>query len=105
MENPEPQEVLTESRQTVRIADMDNETSIDQRPRRKYSELAAKPIMIYPQSAEQRALFEEAARADNRKLSPFIVHVVAEYLQQRKSAETPEGRLEEARKRMMQRTA
>ena len=78
--------------------------------RRKYRELEVKPIMIYPQSAEQRRLFEEAARADNRKLSPFIVHVVQKHLHSPQQTtpetrQTPQERLEEARQRFIQRTA
>ena len=79
--------------------------SIDSGSRRKYSDMSAKPIMIYPQSAEQRELFEAAARADNRKLSPFIVHVVMQFIKAQEMSGSPEGRLEEARKRLMQRTA
>jgi hypothetical protein len=61
--------------------------------------------MIYPQTAEQRRLFKAAADRENRKLSPFIIHVVMEYLRQQEMTQTPEGRLEEARRRMIQRTA
>ena len=78
---------------------------IDSGNRRKYSDMSAKPIMIYPQSAEQRELFEAAARADNRKLSPFIVHVVMQFIKAQETAGSAQGRLEEARKRLMQRTA
>lgn len=48
--------------------------------RRKYSEMQVKPVMIYLQTQEQRDMFDAAAAADNRKLSPFIVHAVTQYI-------------------------
>jgi hypothetical protein len=89
------EDTLTQNKQMANVAVMSDE------PRRA----KVKPIMIYPQTGEQRKLFKAAADRENRKLSPFIVHVVQEYLRQQEMTQTPEGRLEEARRRMIQRTA
>jgi hypothetical protein len=72
---------------------------------RLYRDLPARPIMIYPQSNDQRQVFEAAAAAEKRKLSPFIIWAVSEYIRMKGLAETPEGRLEMARKRLAEKTA
>jgi hypothetical protein len=110
-------ELLTTCLQSDKVPDMDTttetvaeeavqEAGVKQRPAaRMYRDLPAKPIMVYPQSDEQRKEFEQFAALENRKLSPFIVHVVSEYIRLKKLTDTPEGRLEEARRRIAQRTA
>ena len=74
MENMSDHDLLTQNRQMANVAVMSNEPEGDDKPPK------VKPIMIYPQSAEQRALFKAAADRENRKLSPFIVHVLNDYL-------------------------
>jgi hypothetical protein len=67
---------------------------------RQYGDLPARPIMIYPPSEADRSEFEEVAREEGRKLSPFIVWVVKQYIRDKRLADSPEGRLAEARKRL-----
>ena len=50
--------------------------SANGRVNRKYTELATTPIMIYPRTWEQRVAIVEAAKADGRGLSNFILTVL-----------------------------
>jgi hypothetical protein len=90
METMSDQETLTQNRQMANVAVM----SDDDQKQRKDNDDAVKPIMIYPQSAEQRRLFKEAADLENRKLSPFIVHVVSEYVRKQKRSRLAAERTE-----------
>jgi hypothetical protein len=68
---------------------------------RPYRNLPARPIMIYPNSPEQRQAFEKGAKAECRSLSGFIVYVVRQYIKQMRrevpppaaAPETPEARM------------
>jgi hypothetical protein len=93
--------VATDSKEPIPITEAEEKRA----PARLYRDLPARPIMIYPQSNDQRQLFEAAAAAEKRKLSPFIIWAVSEYIRMRGLAETPEGRLEIARKRLSEKTA
>ena len=64
-----------------------------------YKNLPARPIMVYPRSAEEREAFEEMAKEEHRRLSPFIVNVVSEYIRRKRLSQTAEGRLEATRQR------
>lgn len=75
-------------------------TEVSARPKARSRNLPAKPIMIYPSSDEQRRLFEEAAAEENRKLSPFVVWAVSQYIEMKRAGLTATGRLEEARRRL-----
>jgi hypothetical protein len=100
-------ESLTQNKQIAKVAVMSDDVGNEPK-RRKNSRIddeVVKPIMIYPKTMEQRRLFKEAADRENRKLSPFIVYVVSEYLRKQEMAETAEGRLAEASKRFIQKTA
>jgi len=56
-------------------------TPIEKRPvARKYEDLPARPIMVYPKSAEQRDRFEAAAKASGKGLSPYMVEIVEQHL-------------------------
>lgn len=71
-------------------------TTTKQQPAmRYYRDLPAKPIMVYPSSPEQREEFEVAAAAEGRKLSPFILWAVQQYI-----ASIPTVRIEAARQRL-----
>lgn len=72
-------ETLTQNRQIANVAIMENAPEAAPEVEEK-----VKPIMIYPQSAEQRRMFKEAADLDNRKLSPFIVHVLTEHIRKQR---------------------
>jgi hypothetical protein len=59
-----------------------NTTLTEKRPAaRKYEDLPARPIMLYPKTAEQRDRFEAASKAAGKGLSPFIVELVEQHLQ------------------------
>jgi len=45
-----------------------------------YSDLPARPIMLYPPSEEQRKVIEKAAGANHQKLSPYILNLVQEHI-------------------------
>ncbi len=51
-----------------------------QNKKEKYRKLPAKPIMIYPQSDEQRAAFVAAGEKSGRSMSAFIVSTVESHL-------------------------
>jgi hypothetical protein len=76
-------EALTQNMQITNVATMENEQEVEPKRRKDGSELA-RPIMIYPKTPEQRKMFEDAAKLDNRKLSPFIVHVLTEHVRKQR---------------------
>jgi hypothetical protein len=70
-------------------------TPIEKRPViRKYEDLPARPIMVYPKTAEQRDRFQAAAEAQGKGLSPYIVEVVEQHLKD-------EERMQELRDRQL----
>jgi hypothetical protein len=96
------------------------DTPRKRRPVRTYADLPAKPIMLYPESGDERDRFKAAARdAGFKRLGPFIRHVVnlyCSYHEERRSKAAPPGpvavapydptgareRLERARQRLRQ---
>ena len=72
----------------------------EKRTTRQYRDLPARPIMVYPQSSQEREMIEEAAKAEGRKLSPFIVWVVKRYIREQQMMSTAQGRLEAAQRRL-----
>jgi hypothetical protein len=72
----------------------------EKRPSRQYRDLPARPIMVYPQSPEEREMIEEAAKAEGRKLSPFIVWVVKKYIREQQMMSAALGRFEAAKRQL-----
>ena len=88
MENNDPIPITT-------VTEEAPEPKQPKRGQRPYRLLPARPIMVYPESDEQRRRFEQAAAAEKRRLSPFICWLVDEWIKAREQ----DDRMVEMRKR------